>query len=432
MAQHSTNTRREFLKAGASLIGVSVVPNTFTARRASARESKNDRLSFAAIGVGGRGTQLAQQTQRFGDVVAVCDVDRDHAERARERTGGKAQVYGDYRKLLERNDIDAVTIGTPDHWHIPIAIAACRAGKDVYCEKPLTLTVEEGRMLVKVVKETERVLQVGSQQRSEFNGLFLKAVAIVHAGRLGKLRHVLVSNREAPVGGPFQVKPVPPQLNWDMWLGQAPKVDYIPERCHRTFRWWFEYSGGMMTDWGAHHLDIAHWGMRMEHTGPISIDGRGKLPNIENGYNTPSEFEVDMVYPGGLPVKLSVKKGNRSGVLFEGDEGRIFVSRRTLDGTPVERLADDPLPEDAIARLYRRNEPGSHMRNFVECIRSREQPISDVDSQHRTTTALHLANISIRLGRPTRWDPETERILSDEEAAAMLHRKPRKGYEFGV
>jgi hypothetical protein len=172
--------------------------------------------------------------------------------------------------------------------------------------------------------------------------------------------------------------------------------------------------------------------MRMEHTGPISIDGRGKLPNIENGYNTPSEFEVDMVYPGGLPVKLSVKKGNRSGVLFEGDKGRIFVSRRTLDGTPVERLADDPLPEDAVSRLYRRKEPGSHMRNFVECIRSRERPISDVDSQHRTTTALHLANISIRLGRPIRWDPETECILSDEEAAAMLHRKPRKGYEFGV
>jgi predicted dehydrogenase len=406
------------------------VPYTFTVPQATGADAKNDRLSFAAIGVGGRGSELARQARAFGDIVAVCDVDRQHAERAKQQAGGKAQIFGDYRKLLERKDIDAVTIGTPDHWHIPIAIAACQAGKDVYCEKPVTLTVEEGQKLVRVVKETGRVFQVGSQQRSEFGLLFLKAVAIVHAGRLGELKSVLVSNGAAPTGGPYAVKPIPSNLDWDMWLGQAPKVDYIPERCHRTFRWWFEYSGGMMTDWGAHHLDIAHWGMKMEHTGPVSIDGRAKLPSIENGYNTPAEFEVDMTYPGGLPVKLLVKNGARSGVLFEGERGRIFVSRGTLAGKPVEQLADSPLPEDAISRLYRGKQPGSHMRNFVECIRSRDLPISDVTTQHRSTSALHLANISIRLGRAIKWDPDAEKIVGDDDATAMLGREPRKGYEF--
>jgi predicted dehydrogenase len=260
--------------------------------------------------------------------------------------------------------------------------------------------------------------------------LFLKAVAIVHSGRLGKLKNVRVSNRESPVGGPFPVQPVPSQLNWDMWLGQTPKVDYIPQRCHQTFRWWYEYSGGMMTDWGAHHLDIAHWGMQMEQSGPVSIDGRAELPAIANGYNTPGEFQVDMIYPGGLPVQLVVKKDERSGILFEGEKGRIFVSRRTLAGKPVEQLADDPLPEDAMTKLYRGRTPGDHMRNFVECIRSRDLPISDIYSQHRSTTSLHLANISIRLGRPIKWDPETETIIGDKGAAAMLGREHRKGYEF--
>ena len=170
--------------------------------------SKNDRSSFGSIGVGGRGTQLLNGASEFGDIVAVCDVDRTHVERANQQTGGKAKIYEDYRKLLERKDIDAVTIGTPDHWHIPIAIAACKAGKDVYCEKPLTLTVEEGQLLARIVKESNRVFQVGSQQRSEFKGLFLKAVAIVLAGRLGRLKSVLVSNREAPIGGPFKATPV--------------------------------------------------------------------------------------------------------------------------------------------------------------------------------------------------------------------------------
>ncbi len=426
MTHTQIKTRRDFLATAA---GASMIPYCCTSR-CSAAMAKNDRLQFAAIGVGGRGSQLAEQTKPFGDLVAVCDVDRNHAQRARERAGGKADIYGDYRKLLERKDVDAVTIGTPDHWHVPIAIAACRAGKDVYCEKPLTLTVQEGQELVRVVKETGRVFQVGSQQRSEFGGLFLKAVAIVHAGRIGKLTRVLVSNREAPIGGPFSTQPIPSTLDWDMWQGQTPEVDYLPERCHKTFRWWFEYSGGMMTDWGAHHLDIAHWGMRVGHAGPLQIDGRAQLPTIENGYNTPSEFEVDLVYPGGLPLKLLVKKGTRSGVLFEGEKGRIFVSRNTLAGKPVEQLVDNPLPEDAVSKLYRGKTPGSHMRNFVECIRSRDQPISDVQSQHRTTTALHLANISIRLGRAIQWDPQTETIASDDQASAMLGRKPRKGFEW--
>lgn len=422
MRRRAPLTRRTFLGAGAAAAGLASVPY-WSAAASAAEESKNDRPIVAAIGCGGRGMKIAQDAARHGDMVAVCEVDRKRGEQAVARFGGKAELYGDYRRVLDRNDVEAVTIGTPDHWHAPIALAALAAGKDVYCEKPLTLTIHEGQLLCDAVRRTGRVFQVGTQQRS--SKLFRGACELVRNGRLGKLHTVTVTLPfSTKTGGPFAPQTAPPELDWDMWQGQAPAHDYCPERCHYTFRWWYEYSGGIMTDWGAHHMDIAHWAMDSERTGPITIEGQASLPAIANGYNTPAKFSVAMRYPND--VTLNIQIGD-NGILFEGDQGRIYVNRGRLTGKPVEDLADHPLGDEAI-RVYASD---NHMGNFFECLKTRKQPISDVFSHHRSVSACHLANISMRLGRKLSWDAANERFVGDAEADGMLRREPRKGYEFG-
>ena len=251
-------TRRGFLKSTAGAAAGGLLPGLLAGRSVL---GANSRPGVGCIGLGGMGNGDMGAAAQFGAILAVCDVDREHAEKASD--GGKRTIYEDYRKLLDRKDIDVVTISTPDHWHTRIAIAALKAGKDVYCQKPLTLTIDEGKKLCAVVKKTQRVLQVGTQQRSENAEMFLKAVAICHLGRIGKIQRVTAAIGGGPGGGPFPKQAPPSNLNWDLWLGQAPKVDYIPERCHANFRWWYEYSGGKMTDWGAHHVDIATWGIGM-------------------------------------------------------------------------------------------------------------------------------------------------------------------------
>ncbi|MBL9125944.1 MAG: Gfo/Idh/MocA family oxidoreductase [Planctomycetaceae bacterium] len=422
-AQRGTS-RRRFLATTSGLAAAGALgPHWFaTTRQALGNEeprSKNDRLVFGAIGLGGQGTHIANNAARFGDIVAVCDVDRERAEKAKAHFGGKADIFEDYRKLVERPDINAVTIGTPDHWHTAVCLAALRAGKDVYCEKPLTLTIDEGKLLIKTVAETGRVFQVGTQQRSDDR--FRLACELVRNGRIGKLKHVTVTLPDSPAGGPFAKQPVPPNLNWDFWLGQAPAVDYIPERCHYQFRWWYEYSGGIMTDWGAHHMDIAHWGMGIEDSGPLTIEGKGKLPNIVDGYNTPNLFTVDFTYPNDVTLHVNI---GDNGVLFEGDKSRVYVNRGRIAGKPVEDLKDNPLPEDRIKLIVSKD----HMGNFVSCVKSREKPISDVVSQHRSVSACHLANISLRLGRKLTWDAQAEKFVGDSEADAMLSRAQRAPY----
>ncbi len=416
--------RRSFVTTTAGVVAAGMLgPQWFTTSTARALEptSQNDRFRFGAIGTGPQGMGITSQAQRFGDIVAVCDVDRKRAEEAQEKFGGSAEIYEDYRKLLDRDDIDAVTIGTPDHWHTAVCLAALRSGRDVYCEKPLTLTIAEGQLLVKTVKETSKILQVGTQQRSDAK--FRTACELVRNGRIGKLKKVTVVLPTAQEGGPFENKPIPENLNWDFWLGQAPYVEYCPERCHYQFRWWFEYSGGTMTDWGAHHMDIAHWGMGVEDSGPLTIDGHAALPHIENGYNVPNNFTVNMTYPND--IELEIKIGD-NGVLFEGDKSRVYVNRGRITGKPYEELKENPLPEERI-KLHASDD---HMGDFVNSIRTREQPVSDVVSQHRTISACHLANISMRLGRKLNWDPAKEQFIDDSEANAMLSRPPRAPYEF--
>ena len=428
MSKRSPDRREFLLKTSSAAAAGLTAPYWFTAARAQAADaqSKNDRPLVGCIGTGSRWGGLYRGLRRYGDIAAVCDVDRKHAEGAREKAGGKADIYEDYRRVLDRKDIDVVSIVTTDHWHTKIAIDAMKAGKDIYCEKPLTLTIDEGKLICKVLKDTNRVFQVGTQQRTEMGRRFLMAIAMIRDGRIGKVRKAICGIGGAPTGGPFEPMPVPPELNWDMWLGQAPMVPYTEKRCHYEFRWWYEYSGGKMTDWGAHHVDIATWAIGADHSGPISVAGTATHPDIPNGYNTATKFHVTCKYADG--VEVIIRHDTANGITFEGDAGTFFVSRGDMKGKPVDELEQNPLPEDAIQKLYG-GQPTSHMANFFQCVKSRKQPISDVFTHHRSLTTCHLANIAIRLGRPLRWDPESEQIVGDSEAQSWQARPQRKGYE---
>jgi predicted dehydrogenase len=434
--------RREFLRSTLAVsAGSLMVPYWFEQSAAHGAEpkSKNDRFRLALIGCGDRGMDIGSHAASFGDYVAIADLDRNHGEAAKKYFGGKADLYQDYRKVIDRHDVDAVICAVPDHWHTAINIAVCKSGKDLYTEKPLTLTIDEGKILCGVVKETKRVVQVGTMQRSQ--KCFQTAVELVRNGRIGKLKRVVVTLPFfETTGGPFATKPLPPELDWEIYQGQAPLHDYCLERTHRNFRWWFEYAGGITTDWGNHHIDIAHWGMDQELTGPTSVEGSGTFPNESSPdyakhpdrfYNTPDRFTVKMEYPCGIPLLFQCVQKDRDGILFIGDEGRLHVNRGGMHGKPAEELAHNPLPENA----WRVRPSGTsddsthaHMENFFECIRTRKEPVAPVEIEHRTSTACHLANISMRLKRKLVWDPAKEQIVGDDEANAYLKREQRAPY----
>ena len=457
---HRSN-RRDFLKttSTAALAGATL-PYWFTAEsnRALGFQSVNSRPVLGCIGTGDRWHQVVGGALNHSDGVAVCDVDRLHMEQGRDKVKdiqakkGKdatVEMYEDYRKLLDRMDIDVVTIVTCDHWHSKIAIEAMRAGKDVYCEKPLTLTINEGKQIRKVLQETKRVFQVGTQQRSEMGLLFLKAVAMVKDGRIGKVQKVTCDIGGAPGASEIPEAGIPAELNWDMWLGQAPMVKYRSKgsggkyphaRTHYEFRWWYEYSGGKMTDWGAHHVDIASWALGIDESGPLSVEGVATHPcEFKDGhplrddcYNAATSFDVTVMCPGDVEMHIVSNSKDGNGILFEGTEGRFHVSRGNIKGKPVEDLKEKPLSEDLLSKLYKGKKPGNHMGNFFECIADRSDPISDVYSHHRAMTTCHLANIAIRLGRKITWDSKTEQIVGDPAANQWLAREQRKGYEIDV
>jgi predicted dehydrogenase len=463
--QSSSSSRRDFIKTSPALSAAVAAPYYFAPSNLLADDAKaksaNDRPVLGCIGTGDRWQAVGPQALNFSDCVAVCDVDSEHLAQGKEKVEGsqksagrnrQVDAYEDYRKLLDRKDIDVVTIVTPDHWHSKIAIEAMQAGKDVYCEKPLTLTIDEGKQILKVLKETGRVFQVGTQQRSEmsaekgkFPQQFLTAVALCQAGRLGKIKSVECRIGGAPTSPELPKTTVPSSLNWDMWLGQAPLVEYVSapsggkypfSRVHYEFRWWYEYSGGKMTDWGAHHVDIAQWAIGMDRSGPTSVEGvmakhpvpfKEGHPTVTNRYNAATNFDVKVMFPND--VELHILSEGENGILITGDKGELFVSRGALSGSAVDALKDDPLPDDAITKLYKGKKPGNHMANFFECIKTREQPISDVYTHHRAMTTCHLANIAIRLDKKLNWNAETEQIEGDEAANAWLKREARKGYE---
>ena len=450
---------------------------TFTAPAAKAQESKNDRLRIGVIGLGGMGQGDAGYAAEYGDIVAICDVNTLKFGDAKGRLGDKLRddvaTYQDYRRLLDRNDIDVIVQATTDHWHTKINMDALRSGRDVYGEKPFSLTIEEGKLLRKVVKETGRVFQLGTQQRSARqpfdNGPhprpFHEAVELVRNGRIGKLKQVWVAIPYLSMkGGPFAPEPVPEGLDWEMFQGQAPMCPYTPRR-YGVFRGWFDYCGSMAADWGNHHMDIAHWGMDVENTGPISIEARGLWPNEgkPDHFDVPDRFFSRLQYANGIEILFfaslaarynygwpvephadmtseqtdwlfgknvsdEVKTCDRNGVMFIGDKGRIFVNRANVYGKAAEELADNPLPADA----WRVRPSEIHMKNFFDCVKSRETPVAPAEIGHRSLTPCQLSVISMRLGgRKLQWDPDKEEIVGDPEAKAMQAREQRKPYEIG-
>lgn len=443
------SSRRGFLKTSAAAGSALAVSPAIA-------QADSKKLRLASIGVGGsrgrynRGGGIARDAARYANMVAVCDVDELHCQEFNKAFGGKLNTYTDYREMLKEEKPDVVTIGTPDHWHVPIAIAALKSGADVYCEKPLTLTIDEGKQIRKVVEETGRVFQVGTQQRST-KDKFLTAVAMVHSGRLGKKVNAYVAIGGAPSGGPFKYTETPDDLDWNMWVGPAPDAEYCEER-RRMFRWYFEYSGGKMTDWGAHHIDIAQWALAPGETGPVKVAGEGTFPEVvpsdfnwkafldgdaklPNGYNTATKFHIDLTFENGSVMNVNhhyKREGDNvdfgNGILFEGEKGRIFVNRGKLEGAPVNALTDADRAEldEKIVELCKGKKPGSHMGNFFACIEDRSKPISDVWSHHRTMTSCHLCNIALMLGRELRWDPKQEKFIDDEQANALMSRKSRE------
>ncbi len=421
-------------------------------------EAANERPVFATIGLRNQGWTITSKSFKFADFAALADLDSKvlgmYVEKTEQEQGKKPDAYKDYRAILDRKDIDAVMIATPDHWHTKIAIEAMLAGKDVYCEKPLTLTIAEGKLIEKFVKQTGRVFQVGTMQRTESEQLFLQAVALVQHGRIGTVQRVTCGINGMEASPVIPAIPAPAELDWDFWLGPAPKVDYraLPEmregygggaplfsNCHYSFRNWHEYSGGKLTDWGAHHVDIACWALGATETGPskvtpleftLPVPYKDGQPQAIDQYNAATEFKIKVDMPNDVEMIITSEGDN--GILFEGTKGRFFVNRGKITGTPVEELANNPLPDDAIEKVYGGPVSENHTANFIDGIRARTQPISDVWSHNRMLEICHLSNIAMRLDRALQWDPVKREIVGDDQANAFLSRENRAGFEINM
>ncbi|MBM4031492.1 MAG: Gfo/Idh/MocA family oxidoreductase [Planctomycetes bacterium] len=394
MSQEGRIARRGFLRgAAAAAAGPAFV-------RASVFGA-NSRINAGIIGLGGPAGGGGGGAQ----TIAVCDVREDKL--AGHRGNKNVAVYTDFRELLARDDVDCVYIGTPDHWHAIPAIEAARAGKDAYCEKPLTLTIREARAIVNAVRQYGRVFQTGSQQRSEYGGCFRFACEMVRSGRIGQLKEI-----NCNVGGPsaecyLPEEPVPEGLDWDRWLGPAPWRPYNRGIVHgwRAYR---DYSGGGMTDWGAHHFDIAQWALDADQSGPTEIYPPGTLSD-----------RLTYVYANG--VKVYHGGGGGGGVVFFGTEGKIAVDRGPLQSWP-DSIMRKPLGPNEV-HLY--TVTNGHAGNFVSCIRTRQRPICDAEVGCRSVTVCHLGNLAYRLNRPLKWDPAKEEFVGDAEANRWLDRPKR-------
>jgi predicted dehydrogenase len=393
------------------------------------RPAPSDRINMGCIGLGGKGRgNMRQFLEKPGvEVVALCDVDKAHLRQALDLIEGTlaeqsalarrkgCATYGDFRELIARRDIDAISIATPDHWHAIPVIHAAREGKDMYCEKPLSLTIAEGRAMSDAVRHSGVVFLTGSQQRSDRNFRF--ACELVRSGRIGRLHTVRVGLPPGHACPPQPEMPVPKGFNYDMWLGPAPWAPYTEQRCHNNFRWIQDYSGGQITDWAAHHCDIAHWGMGVEHTGPVEVEGRGDFPR-DGLWNTAVSYRFECVYANG--IRMICASSLPIGVRFEGDDGWVFVTRGQIEAEPKGLLRSSIGPnETQLPRV------SNHFDHFIECVKLRCEPIAPIETAHRSITVGHLGNISMLLQRKVRWNPELERFDRDTEADRLRSRAMR-------
>ncbi|MCI0360888.1 MAG: Gfo/Idh/MocA family oxidoreductase [Planctomycetaceae bacterium] len=414
-----TFSRRRLLQATAA---TAILGPTILSQSARGRVAANERIGLGFIGVGMMGRGHVNRFLGFEQVqvVAISDVALERAVHAKETVEKKyaeavksgiykgCDLHNDFRELLARKDIDAVVIATPDHWHALGCVAAAKAKKDIYCEKPLTHTIAQGSKIAAAVRANNVVFQTGSQQRSEFGGLFRQAVEYVRNGRIGRLKTVRVGVGPPPVACDLAAEPVPSGTDWDLWLGPAPQRGYseilCPKGIHKHFPAWRnyrEYAGGALADMGAHHFDIAQWAMDTDASGPVEIhppDG-------------PATSGLRFVYASGVEMF----HGGRSGCTFEGEKGTIYVDRDKIECTP-ESILKEPLT-DADKRVYFSD---NHARNWLDCIASRKDPICTAEIGARSAAICHLANIGYALRRPLKWDPSSETFPADSEANKLL------------
>lgn len=414
--------RRSFLRAAAgSVLAINIAPSHLFGAFAP-----SNRINVGFIGVGSHGVDwnlprfLKRQDAR---VTMVCDVDGYRVRKAKAMIDAhyddeSCAMSKDFREVLARKDIDAVMISTPDHWHTLMSVMALRAGKDVECEKP-TLTIDEGKYLVKTVRKSKRVFQTSTEDRSV--PVYHRMAELVRNGRIGKLQKIDVVLPRQPTGpGDATPQPVPEDFDYDMWLGPAPKAPYTKDRCHFNFRWIWDYSGGIICDWGTHLFDTAQWANDTELSGPVEIEGTGT--HWEGGlYNTVKDYDVTYRYANG--VVMTCKPGNPS-IRFIGTEGWVGNEgwRGKLEASSPEILNSQIGPNEI--HLY--TNPDGEQADFLDCIKSRKDPYFPVEIGHRVAIVCHLGNIAIRVGRKLRWDPRKEVFVRDAEANSYLSRSMRK------
>jgi len=444
-------SRRKFLKQGAAAASTLAFAPTIIPASALGKNgyiAPSDRINLAFIGAGNQAGNDAKgflQDDRV-QITAICDVNRkskgywngkvagreyimDMVDKAYSRKHNKKYKsttgHVDFREVLELKDVDAVEIVTPDHWHaIPVLMAAA-AGKDIYCQKPLTLTIQEGRDMSDAVKKHKVVFQTGSQQRSNAN--FRHICELVRNEKIGKLQSV---ECHLPGGTPdfgktgekTETSKVPKGFDYDMWLGPAPEAPYCPARTHVNFRWILDYSGGMVTDWGGHHPDIAQWGMNTEYTGPVKIRNPRAKWAEHPVWNTATDFYFECEYANGLVLTISNEPG--PGVKFNGSEGSVWAGRGSHNADPISLL--DTTTDDNETHLYHSDD---HYRNFIDCVISREETVAPCEVAHRSISLGHLGNIAMRLGQDLDWDPVNERVTNSEEANKMLSRPMRAPWD---
>lgn len=437
MASSCNTPRRIFLKHAAALVaGPYFVPSS--ALGGAGKPAPSERTTMGVIGLGSMGMRHVKGFLQEDDcrIVAVCDVDAERrAAAVREINNhydaGDCADYNDFHDLLERTDIETLCISVPDHWHAALAIAGIRAGKDIYGEKPLTLTIPHGRAVVEQVKRYACVWQTGSWQRSTDHFRF--GCELVRNNRIGKLRRV-----EVAIGPGFKppskdtvyhiapqpTEPVPKGFDYDRWLGPAPWAPYTTNRCHWNFRWILDYSGGQVTDWGAHHIDIAHWGMGRDDTGPVEVSGKGVFPK-DGLWDAAVEYDFECVYADGLVMHVFSDKQHTPSVRFIGEDGWVHITRATTTTQPADLRKTIIGPNEIHLPRPAGDHRQGHRCDFLRCVKTRAQTITPALIGHRSAIPCHLGNIAMILGRKIKWDPKTERIIGDEGANRLLKRPMR-------
>ena len=429
-----TISRRRLLQQGfLGTMGAALAPQII-ARSALAEDDRpgaNDRVGLAVIGCGRRGnTYFAAPVPRV-QVVATCDVNLKRAEQAAQNMGCR-DFFQDYRRLLDRKDVDAVMIAAPDHWHALIAIAACQAGKHVYVDKPMTLCVVEGRRMVEAARKYNRIVQVGSQQRSTVPNR--DGCAFIRGGGIGKVTHVIGPNLASPWIIDFPGQPVPAELDWDLWCGPSPLLPYHESLCICDgLPGWMvcrDFCAGTMGNWGGHAFDQVQWALGMDATGPVEVRVNG--PALDPPRYTEPELPArgDTIcqqpglafqYANGTVLELG-PAASISGAIFQGEKGKVEIRRGSVHSNPTELIENVQLPDGPSYTQ-------AHINNWIDCMDSKQLPVADVEAGHRTATICHLGNIGRLLGRNLKWDPVAERFPDDEEANQMLDRPRRKGFE---